>query len=291
MATLTAHTTTSSTVQFQSSFVIQNVSEQDWATNGSNLNKHFDFLVVADSHGRAGNQYFVELLKNINWHDFLEQDDWQQEIIHLTKGKETSKIGSTLTVWKIFEERFECSWIGDSSGKIWAFEEDGKTRFTWKTKDHDCNNKDDYETMMTELVDFPNFTHKATWDIQAVSSERMLSVKSKMFKIDTESINMTRALGHMGLFSKLGFQTVQVPRIKKLTYKIVTGSDGFWQVMSDKDEAFISDKNCFAQRLATAARKRWEQKWEHDNSMGTVVKNIGIPSHNWDDVAVATWSN
>ena len=95
MAALTAPTTPSSTVQFQSSFVIQNVSEQDWATTGSNLNKHFDFLVVADSHGRARNQYFVELLKNINWHDFLEQDDWQQEIIHLTKGKETSRLGST----------------------------------------------------------------------------------------------------------------------------------------------------------------------------------------------------
>ena len=291
MAALTARTTPSSTVQFQSSFVIQNVSEQDWATTGSNINKHFDFLVVADSHGGGGNQYFVELLKNINWHDFLEQDYWQKELIDRTRGNETSRLGSTLTVWKIFEERFECSWIGDSSGKIWAFEEDGKTRFTWKTKDHDYNNKDDYETMMTELVDFPNFTHKATWDIQAVSPERMLSVKSKMFKIDTESMNMTRALGHKGLFAKLGFTTVHIPRTKDMTYKIVTASDGFWQVMSDKDEAFISDKDCFAQRLATAARARWEQDWEHDDSLGNIQKKCQIPSHNWDDVAVATWSN
>ena len=79
MAALTAPTTPSSTVQFQSSFVIQNVSEQDWATTGSNLNKHFDFLVVADSHGRAGNQYFVELLKNIR------ENLQQKSIKNLTK--------------------------------------------------------------------------------------------------------------------------------------------------------------------------------------------------------------
>ena len=76
-----------------------------------------------------------------------------------------------------------------------------------------------------------------------------------------------------------------------MTYKIVTASDGFWQVMSDKDIPFITDKDCFAQRLATAARARWEQDWEHDDSLGNIHKKCQIPSHNWDDVAVATWSN
>ena len=140
MASLTTHTPTSSTVQFQSSFVIQNRSEQDWATTGSNIGKNFDFLVVADSHGKYNDKFFIKLYDSIDWHEFLEQDDWQHHLVRLTIGNETSMIGSTLTVWKIFEDRFECSWIGDSSGKIWGFDKEGKIVFDWKTKDHDYNN-------------------------------------------------------------------------------------------------------------------------------------------------------
>ena len=277
------------TISLQSSFVIQNESEQDFATYGATDN--FEYIVVADSHGRGFNkQFFIELYNSLDWHLLLAKDTWREDIITMTN-IDTAQVGSTLTVWKIFKDKFECSWIGDSSAKIWGFDIDGNQVMNWKTKDHDYNNKEDYETMMTELEKFPDFTTRDAWDIQAKTSDTMLSVKAKLFKIGYEGINMTRALGHKGCYTPLGFDTVYIPREKDMTYRIVTATDGFWQVMSDKDEAFISDKDCFAQRLATAARLRWGQSWTHDNSLGVITQNVKIPKSNWDDVGVSTWSN
>ena len=144
---------------------------------------------------------------------------------------------------------------------------------------------------MIELEKFPNFTTCDTWDIQAKTPDTMLSIKSKIFKIGYEGMNMSRALGHKGWYTPLGFDTVYIPREKDMTYRIVTATDGFWQVMSDEDIPFIVNKTHFAQCLATKARQRWGQSWTHDNSLGGLTQNIKIPKSNWDDVGVATWSN
>ena len=273
----------------QSSFVIQNESEQDFATYGAT--DDFEYIVVADSHGRGFNrQFFIELYNSLDWSQFLAKDTWCEDII-TTTNLDTAQVGSTLTVWKIFKDRFECSWIGDSSAKIWGFDKKNNLVMDWKTKDHDYNNKEDFETMTIELEKFPDFTTRDTWDIQAKTPDIMLSIKSKVFKVGYEGINMSRALGHKGCYTPLGFDTVYIPREKDMTYRIVTATDGFWQVMSDKDIPFIADKNCFAQRLATAARLRWGQSWTHDNSLGGITQNIKIPKSNWDDIGVATWSN
>ncbi len=274
----------------QTSFVIQNESEQDFATYGAT--DDFEYIVVADSHGRDRNkQFFIKLYDSLDWGQFLANDTWCEDIIKMTNNIDTAYVGSTLTVWKIFEDRFECSWIGDSSAKIWGFDKENNLVIDWKTKDHDYYNKEDYETMLIELEKFPNFTTNEAWDIEAKTPDTMLSVKAKLFKIGNERINMTRALGHKGCYTPLGFDTVYVPREKDMTYRIVTATDGFWQVMSDEDIPFIANKTNFALCLATKARQRWGQSWTHDNSLGGITQNIKIPKSNWDDVGVATWSN
>ena len=274
--------------------VIQNLSRQDFATSGTA--DGFDFLVVADSHGNGNHRdYYTKVFNSINWKIFLADETWKERLTKLCNKPEITRfIGTTFSCVKIYETHFEITWIGDSSIKIYKkgegnILEDGKagSLLIWRSKDHDYDNKED----IVELRKDTNLKNiKASWDIQASAPDTMLSKKAKAITFkDGEATNMTRSLGHRGTFSKLGMVTEIIPREEQAFYKIVTGSDGFWQVMCDADTEFIVDNS--SEVLAQKARSRWEQEWIHDNSMGTITPNIKIPSHNWDDVAVATWSN
>ena len=272
--------------------VIQNTSKQDFATSGSHTpdeNTPFDFVIVADSHGGVPHSdYYTKMFANIKWGEFIDNIftdsdiGWREKLMDKCNIKEnTYRIGTTFTCVKITPEHFEVTWIGDSSAKIYK---DGE--LVWKTKDHDYDNTEDIEKY--KLTD--NFKIKDAWDIQATSSTLMTSKKAKLISINFEGTNMTRCLGHKGHFARLGFETKKITR-EEGEYKVVVASDGFWQVMSDEDTSFICDKENTAEILTAKARQRWEQHWDHDDTMGRITKGVTIPSHNWDDVAVATWSN
>ena len=276
--------------------IIQNVSKQDFATSGTAELDEFDYLVVADSHGNGINKdYYINLFGSIVWDRFLSGANWKEQLIGLCNSSFnlTKNAGTTFSYVKITSDHFEVTWIGDSSVKIYEKgagepRKDGRpgAKLVWRTKDHDYDNEED----IAKLIYDATFNYTTAWDIQASSPTIMLSKKAKLFKYSNgEATNMTRCLGHSGTFSKLGMVTEIVPRKKDEFYKIVVGSDGFWQVMTDEDQEFIVDKS--SEVLAQKARSRWEQEWTHDDSMGTLTKNVKIPSHNWDDVAVSSWSN
>mgnify|MGYP001167803822 CR=1 FL=1 len=274
--------------------VIQNTSKQDFTTSGTT--DGFDFLVVADSHGYTNNKfYYTNMFKSIKWNVLLSDESWKERISKLCNLQEKSRlIGTTLSCVKIYETHFEITYIGDSSIKIYKKGE-GKTLedgtagslLVWRSKDHDYDNEED----IAELRKDTNIRNiSSAWDIQASTPDTMLSKKAKFFTFkDGERTNMTRCLGHRGSFSKLGMVTEIIPRDDEAFYKIVVATDGFWQVMSDADTEFIVNNSSVV--LSQTARNRWEQEWTHDNSQGTITPNIKIPSHNWDDIAVASWSN
>jgi len=228
----------------------------------------------------------IDLFEATDWSQFLSTNSWREDIIKNTSGTNTLATGATFTVVQIYQDRFECSWIGDSSAKIYE-----GASLLWRTEDHNYNNKNDYKTMLLDDELFPNLRIIATNDIQATTPTIMLSVPAKIFRMGVEGINMTRALGHQGRYAKYGFDTAIIPRKNEETYKIVTATDGFWQVMCDEDELFIMDNGINAQHLAKKARERWEQAWIHDDSQGHITENAYLPSHNWDDIGVTIWSN
>jgi serine/threonine protein phosphatase PrpC len=279
--------TTTSNMNTQSSYFIQNDSKQDWGDFG--INDEFDYQVISDSHGSTENKMMlIDLFKEIDWSKFLSTDTWCEEIIKKTTIN-SFRVGATLTVLKIYPDTIECYWIGDSTAKIYEFDEENKVSLLWRTKDHDYNNKNDYMSMLDDKKLFPKFVMNDTYDVQAITGNVILSVNSKYFKIGDESINMTRALGHQGSYSKYGFEKAVINRKKDMTYKIVSATDGFWQVMSVEDLWFIAGNN--AEHLARTARSRWGQEWTHDNSLGKITKNVKMPQSNWDDIGVITWSN
>ena len=94
------------------------------------------------------------------------------------------------------------------------------------------------------------FKKKFAWDIQATNPTTIENIKSYTFTINSkdasgiESLNMTRSLGHGGVFNRpLGFQTEMIPRKSNDLYKIIAATDGFWPVMCEEDEKNMSESS------------------------------------------------
>ena len=294
--------------------VNQNQSKQDWALCGEVKGK-FQYIIVADSHGKCKGHkdIFIKKFNSIDWNEYLQNPDWtrqlERECESIKNIGKTTFAGTTFTCIKIFDDRFETSWIGDSTAKILSYgksEDPSKSYIMWKTKDHDARNLEDitaleeYYKMGGSYSHF-NYTKNFAWDIQAISPTTIGNIKSFKFNLLPigsshlkDGTNMTRSLGHGGLFNRaLGFQTEVIPRVKDENYKIIAATDGFWQVMSEQDERTINASlENDAQHLATIARERWNQSWDHSPpAPHKPAKGIKIPKWNHDDVGVAVWHN
>ena len=309
--TRASHSNTSKNLSYA---VSQNKNKQDWAVCGEVEGK-FQFIIVADSHGKCKGKgdIFIKKFNPINWSEYLQNPDWttnlERECENIKNIGKTTFAGTTFTCVKIFPDRFEASWIGDSTAKIIAYgksEEPLKSYIMWKTKDHDARNQEDitaleeYYKMGGSYSHF-NYTKNFAWDIQAINPTTIGNIKSFKFNLLPigssylkDGTNMTRSLGHGGLFNQaLGFQTEVIPRVKDENYKIIAATDGFWQVMSEQDEQTINASlENDAQHLATIARERWNQSWDHSPpAPHKLAKGIKIPKWNHDDVGVAVWHN
>lgn len=244
--------------------IVQASTQQDFCTEGE------DYIVVADCHGSRGNKNVVlDYMKNYNWALKLNEPQWTQEVVAQT-AVNTAHAGSTLTVFKIYPDRFECFWIGDSSGKVYCGE-----KAIFETKDHDYNHEDCKHMPYTDGD-----------DIKIVNKHTAVRVKAKRFTVGGENTNMTRCLGHRGLFCNRvrNFDHAVIPRTEK-QYKIVAGSDGFWQMTCDEDTAFIAEHSSTSAQLAEFASKRWHQPWRLQVGK-TTHHDLKFPKDNIDDLCV-----
>ena len=260
-------------------------SKQDFATSGSN--DEFDFIVVADTHGRGNSKFVLKFMfESIDWNELLSHEYFFEELQNKIKKIDTHQIGSTLSVCKIFPDRFEIYWVGDSTIKIFK-----NTEEIYKTKDHDYNNKEDIDRIK-QLDTFLSMS--GAKDAVAISQTEISQVKSKIFRFGSfkkiEAINMTHSLGHN---QKTGdfISHETVTREKDEKYKVVIGSDGFWQVTCGIDNEIISSINTTSKELVELANTRWHQNWNLKDNNGKMWSGIKFPDHNIDDVAVACWYN
>ena len=257
-----ASVATKPSLKMSNHHIIQASTKQDFATSGE------DYLVVADTHGP--NKILLDILQDYDWKLKLNHENWTLEIMN--KMRTYSKNGSTLTVFKIYPDRFECFWIGDSSGKIYS-----GTEVVFETKDHDYNHVED----LKKVNWFPRT------DIKVQDARTILQVESKAIDIRGERTNMTRCLGHKGFFHGNGFEKATIPR-ENAQYKIVAGSDGFWQMMCEDDTPFIANPENNSKELAEFANRRWHQKWIFQ-AQGTTQKGVQFPKNNIDDICVASY--
>lgn len=270
-------------------FEKQATSAQDFATSGLSEDRSFHYLVVADTHGKKKfkNTYdhqLRNLFQKMDWKTIL-QDTFFEHIQEEIKKIDTFRIGSTLSICKIFEDRFEIYWVGDSTIKIYNEEE------IWRTKDHDSNNEEE-KLRLNELSTYIR-QHDGI-DVKVVDKDTIKQFKSPVFYFgdiyNPDTINMTHALGH-SQYSGDFISHETVLRNSDLSYKIVAGSDGFWQMTSKHDTPFIGSIESTSQQLVGFADKRWKQPWKFIALDEGTFEGIHFPSHNIDDIAVACWNN
>lgn len=265
-----------------SSCIIQATSKQDFIATGIVDDKSFKYIIVADTHGGLGNRKFIMIdkLKSISWDTLLLDKDWKISFIDLMGLESSYRIGSTFTLLKIYEDRFIIDWIGDSSAKIYC-----DNKLVWETLDHDYNNKDDIKRLINN-----GFVKKKSWDIMVIDSTTIKSIPSFTFNKNGDALNMTRSLGHNGIFidKDNNFNTKVIVKEKEKKYKCIVGSDGLWQMTCEQDNNYLSSLENDANNIADFAYNRWTQKWIHDNTYEK-VKDVEFPKSNIDDIAVAVY--
>lgn len=262
-------------------------SKQDFAICGETVTNKYKFVAVCDGHGTS---HTINYLRSVAWGTLLEMQDFipslMTEINSLMTSYGSSKTradGSTLSVARIDKnnEYIECYWIGDSSIRVFA----NNTQI-FKSKDHNRDNKEEV-TRVSEECNMRGIQHENIWDIKVVTPTLIKSVPGALFDFGNgDRINFTHSLGHSGKTgSHYGYEKLIIDPTK--TYKVVVGTDGFWDMTCDSDIEMIADSAMESEHLIKFANLRWRQEWIHDN---TTIKRPGIkfPESNIDDIAVAT---
>ena len=190
MASLTVHIPTTNNHTIQAS------SQQDFATSGTSQNGEFQYLVICDTHGKLpfSSTYdfqLKELFESLDWKTILQEENFFELIQTKIKNIDTHRLGSTLSICKIYPDRFENYWAGDSSIKIYS---EGVE--VWKTKDHDYNNEEDI-TRIQELSTFLRM--KDAFDSVAETKTTIKQVKSKCFYFKNKEEIKTRLNDSMQL--------------------------------------------------------------------------------------------
>ena len=272
-------------------YIKQASSEQDFATSGLSEDGSFHYLVIADTHGKPKyrtkyDHQLKNLFQEMDWKTILQYDTFFEHIQEEIKKIDTLKIGSTLSICKIFEDRFEIYWAGDSTIKIYNKDDE-----IWRTKDHDNNNEDE-KLRLKELSTF--IKQQDGKDVEVVDDDTIKQFISPVFYFgdiyEPDTVNMTHALGHnQNTGDFISHETVS--RNHDLSYKVVAGSDGFWQMTSNHDAPFIASRENTSQTLVEFADKRWKQSWKFISFDEGTYEGVTFPAHNIDDIAVACWSN
>ena len=109
-------------------------SKQDFTTSGryvhlKNSKESFSWIVLADGHGP---NTVIDIIKKINWSSFVKMNSVEkmnEHINQLMKQQLTSCSGCTLSIVKIYDDHFDCYYIGDSEIRIKA-----STTYMWDSR-------------------------------------------------------------------------------------------------------------------------------------------------------------
>jgi len=270
------------------SLVKQATSAQDYGFSGVSSDGTFEYIGIADGHGKSVNAIYPTLiLKKTDWSSYLMRPNHFKEIIEKCSVIETNGVGSTLSICKIYPDRFEFSWVGDSTCKLYK---NGVCVF--KTRDHDRNNEEENK----RLSENPNVTiqslradGKQIMDIEIMNHTTVQYIESKLYNFGPyNKINFTHSLGHAGATGG-HFSTKIIPREPNESYKAICATDGLWAMVYEEDHGFIGSPDTSCEDIVKFADKRWRQEWDFDNGV-SIAKGARFPDNNIDDIGVSTWT-
>lgn len=273
------------TLGFASQAIIQNKSKQDFATYGRLVDENnieCMFIVVADGHGNGVEKdNVINFIRMYNWKKHLKNLNWYDDFSKNIKFKLplTTGTGSTLSVIRVYSDKFQCWWIGDSSIRI--YDEDGEI---WRMLDHDVNNAAEVERLKS--LGYPILK-----EFKPCILTKTTMTMDHALRIDLgrrDRLAMTKALGHD---EKTGIDITyeEVGREVGKKYRLIAATDGFWDVVSNIDVALFKDKKQFntADNLAVWSLKKWKQPWTYLWKDTTQISKF--PESNIDDIGIVVW--
>jgi serine/threonine protein phosphatase PrpC len=251
-----------------SSAICPTTSDQDY------INKvtigDITWLIVMDGHGHHFEQIdkedLVTWLKNYDWMQFLNNINEENPVNKLEDEIEnnydsTSGIGATLTLVRITENKtITVWWRGDSYVKI--FEDDefvGGSELISITMEKEKNR------FKKEKI---KYTLEKSWKPKVLSETKITMEPSFYINMTTKTsklankINMSQCLGHDGICGKSDNRNDYILDPNK-NYRIVGASDGLWDVLMEKDNEHLVNRNNKAKDLVNIAYERWEQEWNY----------------------------
>jgi serine/threonine protein phosphatase PrpC len=252
---------------------------QDYTRVGSN--EDFEWLVVADGHG---NSTVINIIKEFDWVNHIKCKNFHEILNAELKKIDSKQSGSTLSVVKIYPDRFETFWVGDSSIKIYH-----DRKCIWDMKKHNKDNFNEMERIRDDknvkILEKRSLSQEVICCPLAINSKEIKMIPSPYFLFgQVDKINMTHALGHMFL-TGTSIDSEIIAREQDKKYKVVVASDGLWDVSCSEDITYFSDSKLNSDDHVSMAKERWRQEWIY---CGEKTK---FPLSNHDDVAIATWSN
>jgi len=270
------------------SFVKQATSAQDYAFSGVSSDETFEYVGVGDGHGKSITALYPTLiLKKTDWNTHLMRPDYFKEIVEKCAVFETNGVGSTLCMCKIYPDRFEFSWVGDSTGKLYK---NGECVF--KTCDHDRDNEEENKRLSKNpnvKIQLIRANGKQIMDIEIKNPTTIQYVESKIYNFGPfNKINFTHSLGHAGATGS-HFSTKTIPREPNESYKVICATDGLWAMVCEEDHGFIGSSDASCEDIVKFADKRWRQEWGFDNGV-SIAKGARFQDDNIDDVGVSTWT-
>lgn len=189
--------------------------------------------------------------------------------------------GSTMCLVKIYSNRIECVNCGDSQVAIYK-----NNVLEYMNQQHNYKNEKERE----RLKDKVNFVPSS--NIKIVEKDKLISVYSEYIEWNFKNENLllacSQALGHS---NRTGYdpEYATIPIIKDNKYKIIIGSDGFWDMVivdDDSDIQSLSTKN--SNELIKQSTDRWLQKWNMQdvlNNNDNIVRCSFKPKQ-CDDISI-----
>ena len=286
--------------------VVAGDKDQDFAAVIPRARRHSDgeslqwWGVVADGHGQGR---VIELLRGLSWPAVCAEADPVRRLTgDVASLGPTVRDGATISIARVRAGVLECTWLGDSTMCLFK---DG--RRVWRSEDHTTRCKEELERAVRQGASVLPRGQNA---IKVLSATELTMVLSPLIVLGPalwgrgDLLNMTRALGHACSTKSNGSRAPpglsHTPGRWSCTlesghsYKLLIGTDGFWDMICPADMAILGDVAWTTRRLADLALERWGQVWvySHPDDKGGLSgtserERIGGGR---DDIGLVTWA-
>lgn len=220
------------------------------------LGKVFKYAMVTDGHGGDA---CIDVLRGIPKSEMAEiigQEDPVKALAEHVHSKihNVPRSGATMCLAKIFDDHIDCINCGDSQLAVFK-----DAALVYLSKEHNWENAEE----RTRLLAMNNrIIFKGSTGIKVISPSKMIGAYCEYAVWpDGQQLACTQALGNQ---MKTGYapDCVSIPIEPGSTYKVLIGSDGFWDMIIKEDSEDILRLSLMNADDALAFVKwRWLQEW------------------------------